>query len=74
MISVLGHDSALLGYTGVGTTWANETKLNVILGHDFVKLYCAGDNLAIETNAVLSHDLHGKAILGRGQPGLNLIP
>ena len=24
MIGVLGHDSALKGYTGPGTTWANE--------------------------------------------------
>ena len=24
MIGVLGHDSALQGYTGPGTTWANE--------------------------------------------------
>ena len=27
MIGVLGHDSALVGYTGSGTTWANEMYL-----------------------------------------------
>ena len=26
MIGVLGHDSALKGYTGPGKTWANEMK------------------------------------------------
>ena len=31
MIGVLGHDSALQGYTGPGTTWANEIG---VLGHD----------------------------------------
>ena len=27
MIGVLGHDSALEGYTGPGPTWANEINL-----------------------------------------------
>ena len=32
MIGVLGHDSALLGYTGTGTTWpANE--MNFVMNH-----------------------------------------
>ena len=26
MIGVLGHDSALSGYTGPGATWTNEIK------------------------------------------------
>ena len=26
MIGVLGHDSALVKYTGLGTTWGNEMK------------------------------------------------
>ena len=26
MIGVFGHDSALYTYTGLGTTWANETN------------------------------------------------
>ena len=31
MIGVLGHDSAMSGYTGLGTTWANETNFVVNL-------------------------------------------
>ena len=31
MIDVLGHDSALLGYTRPGTTWANE--MNFVMNH-----------------------------------------
>ena len=31
MISDLGHDSALSGYTGPGTKWANE--MNFIMNH-----------------------------------------
>ena len=33
MIGVLGHDSALQGYTGPGTTWANE--MNGAFGHNY---------------------------------------
>ena len=31
-IGVLGHDSALKGYTGSGTVWANEMKF--VMNHD----------------------------------------
>ena len=31
MNGVLGHDSALKGYTGPGTTWANE--MNFMVNH-----------------------------------------
>ena len=31
MNGVLGHDSALLGYTGPGTTWVNE--MNSAMNH-----------------------------------------
>ena len=31
MIGVLGHDSALYGYTGLGTTWAND--MNFVMNH-----------------------------------------
>ena len=31
MIGVLGHDSALKGYTGLETTWANE--MNFVMHH-----------------------------------------
>ena len=29
MIGALGHDSAPQGYTGPGTTWANEMNVNI---------------------------------------------
>ena len=29
MIAVLGHDTALQGYTGQGTTWANEINYDM---------------------------------------------
>ena len=32
MIDVLGHDFALEGYTGPGTTWSNE--MNFVMTHD----------------------------------------
>ena len=31
MICVLGHDSALLGYTRQGTTWTDE--MNIVMNH-----------------------------------------
>ena len=31
MIGVLGHDSALQGYTGPDTTWAND--INSVMNH-----------------------------------------
>ena len=31
MVGVLGHNSALKGYTGPGTTWADE--MNFVLNH-----------------------------------------
>ena len=31
MNAVLGHDAALLGYTGPGTTWADE--INFVMKH-----------------------------------------
>ena len=31
MIGVLGHDSTLCGYTGLGTAWANE--MNFVTNH-----------------------------------------
>ena len=31
MIHVLGHDSALQGYIGLGTSWANE--MNFVMNH-----------------------------------------
>ena len=32
MTGILGHDSAILGYTGPGTTWAND--MNIVMNHD----------------------------------------
>ena len=31
LLVLLGHDSALLGYAGPGTTWANE--MNFVMNH-----------------------------------------
>ena len=38
MIGVLGHDSALLSYTGPETTWANE--MNILLEDDVCVHVC----------------------------------
>ena len=46
MIGVLGHGSALLGYTGPGTTWTNEIILLFFPG----KAFSAGKDPGTEAN------------------------